>query len=75
MRQLLLFSLAIIIYTSVLTQNKQQEGVYAMPDSIKAIGFITDVTVATKEDPKRITAFIGADRNQLGLSKKKAKKK
>jgi FKBP-type peptidyl-prolyl cis-trans isomerase FkpA len=74
MKQLLLLSLTIIIYTSVLAQNKQQEGVYAMPDSIKAIGFITDVTVATKEDPKRITAFIGADRNQLGLSKNKSKK-
>jgi FKBP-type peptidyl-prolyl cis-trans isomerase FkpA len=74
MKQLLLLSLAIIIYTSVLAQNKQQAGVYAVLDSIKAIGFITDVTVATKEDPKRITAFIGADRNQLGLSKNKSKK-
>ncbi len=74
MKQLLLLSFTVIIYTAALAQNQQQEGVYAVPDSIKATGFITDVSVVTKEDPKRITAFIGADRNSLGLYKNKSKK-
>jgi FKBP-type peptidyl-prolyl cis-trans isomerase FkpA len=74
MKQLLLLSLISIIYTSIQAQNPPQEGVYATPDSIKAIGFITDVIVAAKEDPKRITAFISADRNRLGLLKTKNKK-
>jgi FKBP-type peptidyl-prolyl cis-trans isomerase FkpA len=74
MKQLLLLSLIIITCTSIQAQNPPQAGVYAVPDSIKAIGFITDVIVAAKEDPKRITAFIGADRNRLGLFKNKSKK-
>ncbi len=74
MKQLLLLFVAAIIYTSALAQNQQQEGVYAIPDSIKALGFITDVVVVIKEESKRITAFIGADRNSLGLSKNKSKK-
>jgi FKBP-type peptidyl-prolyl cis-trans isomerase FkpA len=74
MKQLLLLSLAAIIYTSALAQYQLQKGVYAVPDSIKAIGFITDVSVVAEEDPKRITAFIAVDRNQLGLYKNKSKK-
>jgi FKBP-type peptidyl-prolyl cis-trans isomerase FkpA len=74
MKQLLLLSFTVIIYTFSLAQNQQQEGVYVIPDSIKAIGFITDAVVAAKGEPKRITAFIGADRNSLGLSKNKNKK-
>jgi FKBP-type peptidyl-prolyl cis-trans isomerase FkpA len=72
MKQLLLLSLAIIIYTSVLAQNKQQEGVYIVPDSIKAIGFITDVTVVNINEPKRIEVYIHADKRfSLGLTKSK----
>jgi FKBP-type peptidyl-prolyl cis-trans isomerase FkpA len=74
MNKILLFCCAAIIHNSVVSQNQQQEDVYAIPDSIKAIGFITDVSVVAKEDPKKITAFIGADRNQLGLYKNKSKK-
>jgi FKBP-type peptidyl-prolyl cis-trans isomerase FkpA len=74
MNRILLFCCATIIYTSVLAQNQQQAGFYAVPDSIKTIGFITDVSVVAKEDPKRITAFIAVDRNQLGLYKNKSKK-
>jgi FKBP-type peptidyl-prolyl cis-trans isomerase FkpA len=74
MKQLLLLSLIIITCTSIQAQNPPQAGVYAVPDSIKAIGFITDVIVATKGDPKRIVALINADSKFLGLLKTKNKK-
>jgi FKBP-type peptidyl-prolyl cis-trans isomerase len=58
----------------VLAQNKQLHGVYTIPDSIKATGFITDVTIENKTDPKRIAAYIGVGHNHFGLSKNKSKK-
>jgi FKBP-type peptidyl-prolyl cis-trans isomerase FkpA len=75
MKRILLFCSTAIIYTSAIAQNQRQEGVYTVPDSIKATGFITDITVAAKEDPKQITTYINADnRFILGLSKKNNKR-
>jgi FKBP-type peptidyl-prolyl cis-trans isomerase FkpA len=74
MKRLLLFIHTIIFCLTALAQNNQRQGFYTIPDSVKATGFITDVIVVDKDDPKRITAFIGADRNSLGLSKNKSKK-
>jgi FKBP-type peptidyl-prolyl cis-trans isomerase FkpA len=74
MKQILLLSFAIIIATSLLAQNNQRQGVYTIPDSIKATGFITDITVTDKKNPKRMGAFIIADDNFLGLMKNKTQK-
>jgi FKBP-type peptidyl-prolyl cis-trans isomerase len=52
-----------------------QQGFYTVPDSIKATGFITDVTVINKKDPKRIGAYIKVNsRFFSGLAKNKTKK-
>jgi FKBP-type peptidyl-prolyl cis-trans isomerase FkpA len=53
----------------------QQRGFYNIPDSVKAIGFITDITIAKKKDSKKIAAYIKIDqRFFLGLEEYKTKK-
>ena len=74
MKLLLLLFFTIIIATSLLAQNNQRQGVYTIPDSVKATGFITDITVTDKKNPKRMGAFIIADHNFLGLMKNKTQK-
>jgi FKBP-type peptidyl-prolyl cis-trans isomerase FkpA len=76
MKLLLLLFFAIIITTSLLAQNNKRQGLYTIPDSVKATGFITDVIIVNKKDAKRTGALINVD-NQffLGLSKNKSKKK
>jgi FKBP-type peptidyl-prolyl cis-trans isomerase FkpA len=75
MKRILLFCCTAIIYSSAIAQNQRQEGVYTVPDSIKATGFIADIIITAKEgDPKRTAAFIVADGNWLGLNKYKSKK-
>jgi FKBP-type peptidyl-prolyl cis-trans isomerase FkpA len=52
-----------------------QQGFYTVPDSVKATGFITDIIVTNKKDPKKITAVIKVnDRIYLSLAKNKTKK-
>lgn len=51
-----------------------QQGFYTVPDSVKATGFITDITVTNKKDPKRIACYIRVNnRLYLGLAKNKTK--
>lgn len=52
-----------------------QQAVYTVPDSIKAAGYITDVTVTNKKDPKRVGTYIKVNsRFFSGLAKNKTKK-
>ncbi len=74
MKQIQLLFFTIIIATSLLAQNQKREGFYTIPDSIKATGFITDVIMVNKKNPKRMGAFIITDNNFLGLMKNKTEK-
>ena len=69
MKRFLLFFYSIIFCLPVLAQNNQQQGLYYIPDSVKATGFITDLIIVNKKDAKRTGALINVD-NQffLGLT-------
>ena len=75
MHRILLFCMAIIICLAGKGQQKMKAGFYMVPDSVKAMGFITDVTISNKNKSNKIFAFLQLNNNYtFGLVKNKNKK-
>lgn len=58
MKLIILSCLAVLIGISSPGQQKMKEGAYLVPDSVKAVGFITDITISKKNKGKKILAYV-----------------
>jgi len=75
MKRLVSFLCLTLFCLSALAQKQEKENYYIVPDSIKAMGFITDVKIINKKDPKRLAAYISVNSKLFGgLAKNKTTK-
>ena len=72
MKSLLSFCITMLICNAVNAQQKMKEGNYLVPDSVKATGFITDITISNKGSAKKVHASVNVNNAiSVGLSKTK----
>jgi FKBP-type peptidyl-prolyl cis-trans isomerase len=72
MQRIILFCLAVLVCSYGMGQQKMKDGFYLVPDSVKATGFITDISISKKNKAKKVAAFVLVNNTiSLGLTKNK----
>ncbi len=72
MKPVIFCCLVFFISSSANSQQKMKDGTYLVPDSVKATGFITDITISNKSSAKKVQAYLNVNNTlSVGLSKTK----
>jgi FKBP-type peptidyl-prolyl cis-trans isomerase len=72
MKPVIFCCLVFFISSSANSQQKMKDDTFLIPDSIKATGFITDITISNKSGAKKVHAYLNVNNTiLLGLSKTK----